>query len=321
MACQKYAKACISPKDVELYLFGFSRGAFQAMLFADIISKIGIPQHEKRCGLLVLAWAFGLSEFAARYSERREVKINYVGLVDSVRSSIFRSNPRIPSGVLCQHAVAIHEARKFFQPRLDVSIDQKWFMGVHSDVGWGYNGCKYTKTLGKIVAEWILLSAVNTNWLAFKRLPKGLFSDSFTDMTLLMEAVWWIMHDPIRDPSNLFGCLRDVHRDVNMNALHKTAQVIKEVLKTVDIFTKERRDNFFLPLRSQRFLSGVCLDDETYFHEQMKTCEPHYSEIAMIFSKYGVRLGGMDEFDALIESARGKKYQTILKNREFVHDR
>jgi len=154
----------------EVFLFGFSRGAYTARSTAGFIRK---------CGLLTRENAFRIDEaydfyrrrdvashptgaeaqkFRLKYS--REIRIKFIGVWDTVGAlGIPFGILRIFNRVLEFHdvklssyvenafqALAIDEKRKFFVPAIweqqahavDQVLEQAWFAGVHSNVGGGY---------------------------------------------------------------------------------------------------------------------------------------------------------------------------------------
>ncbi|MFJ6086278.1 DUF2235 domain-containing protein [Streptomyces sp. NPDC092369] len=162
----------------QLYLFGFSRGAFTARSLAGLIRNCGIPrpEHADRIGE---AWALYRSRanrptsvaatlFRRAYSY--ETEIRFIGVWDTVgalgipalpgprpfRWLVERFNRRwsfhdteLSSWVNgAFHALAIDEQRSAFAPTLwhqqpgafakGQELKQVWFAGVHTDIGGGY---------------------------------------------------------------------------------------------------------------------------------------------------------------------------------------
>ncbi len=152
--------------DDEVYLFGFSRGAY------TVRSLIGLIRN---CGLLKkvyadkIAYAYDMyrsrskpdvkeaREFRNKFSN--EITIKFLGVWDTVGAL------GIPLGILkrinekkysfhdtrisgivenAYHALAIDERRKPFAPTIwktkkrRKNVEQTWFVGVHSDIGGGY---------------------------------------------------------------------------------------------------------------------------------------------------------------------------------------
>jgi hypothetical protein len=154
----------------EIYLFGFSRGAYTARSLAGMI---------RCCGLVRKDQAGRISEAYDVYRQRhpdgaekpeavrfraayaREVRIKCVGVWDTVGAlgvpvgRILRRLSRKKHGFhdtqlsgridYAFHALAIDEKRYTFEPSLwtvapqaNQVVEQVWFSGAHSDVGGGY---------------------------------------------------------------------------------------------------------------------------------------------------------------------------------------
>lgn len=165
--CQNYL-----PQD-EIFLFGFSRGAFTARSLAGFIGKCGLLKRQQ-LGLVRTAWAYYRSrtpgrspqDFTLRHGGTSAEPINhaprirFVGVWDTVGAlgipdlavtsdlaAQYAFHDTSPSDVIDigRHALAIDEHRSAFVPTLwtqpvapDTDIQQVWFPGVHADVGGGY---------------------------------------------------------------------------------------------------------------------------------------------------------------------------------------
>jgi len=169
----------------ELFLFGFSRGAFTVRSLGGLINNSGIlkPPHER-----LIERAYDLyrarskrshprsaeSElFRKTYAWQDKTSIKYIGVWDTVGAL---GNPLIfgfLSGRLhrfhdaelsstvenAYHAMAVDEKRKHFAPTLwkrqddsdQQSVEQRWFIGVHSDVGGG----TAKPGLSDLALEWV----------------------------------------------------------------------------------------------------------------------------------------------------------------------
>ena len=165
--CQNYV-----PGD-EIFLFGFSRGAFTARSLAGFIGKCGLLKRN-HLGLIRTAWSYYRSRTAGRSPQAFNLRhggtaadpinhaprIKFVGVWDTVgalgvpqrvidpsSAAKYEFHDTSPSGVIeiGRHAMAIDEQRDAFVPTLwtqpippGTDIQQVWFPGVHSDVGGGY---------------------------------------------------------------------------------------------------------------------------------------------------------------------------------------
>jgi uncharacterized protein (DUF2235 family) len=151
----------------ELFLFGFSRGAYTARSVAGMIANCGLPTKDFDDALVETAFqAYRnkdqreklLSELT-QYGMDKNPQITMVGVWDTVGSlgipAIFgKVSPLIygfldtglhPNVKNAYHALAIDERRPEFPatlwtsaPAAGQTIEQVWFCGVHSDVGGGY---------------------------------------------------------------------------------------------------------------------------------------------------------------------------------------
>ncbi|WP_435061379.1 DUF2235 domain-containing protein [Amycolatopsis thermoflava] len=157
----------------ELFLFGFSRGAYTARSLAGLVRNCGIlrPEHEDRIGeAYALYRARGSKTHPRsaaaelfRRSYSRETRIRFLGVWDTVgslgiplsglrlvnlvnRRWQFHDTELSSSVEAAYHALAIDEHRPPFRPALwrpragtiGQRVEQVWFAGVHSDVGGGY---------------------------------------------------------------------------------------------------------------------------------------------------------------------------------------
>ncbi|MFE6805424.1 DUF2235 domain-containing protein [Streptomyces sp. NPDC057681] len=163
--------------DDELFLFGFSRGAFTARSLAGLVRNCGILRrdHADRVGE---AWSLyrdriekpsGAASTLFRRSYAHETQIRFIGVWDTVGSlGIPVPGPRELEPVVNRlnrrwafhdtnlsnwvqgafHALAVDEQRSAFRPTLwhqqpgaaekGQELKQVWFTGVHCDVGGGY---------------------------------------------------------------------------------------------------------------------------------------------------------------------------------------
>jgi uncharacterized protein (DUF2235 family) len=152
----------------EIFLLGFSRGAYTVRSTAGLIRKCGLL-HKIHAERFIEAYNLyrrrdltpdtpEASAFRKNYS--REVRIKFIGVWDTVGSL------GIPFGFLAFltkhryefhdvklsrivengfHAVAIDEQRRPYRPTLweieqpaEQNIEQVWFVGVHNNIGGGF---------------------------------------------------------------------------------------------------------------------------------------------------------------------------------------
>ena len=163
--------------DDELFLFGFSRGAFTARSLAGLVRNCGILRRDQAARVKE-AWALyrnriekpnGAASTIFRRSYAHETRIHFIGVWDTVGAL---GIPAVGPGWLeplvnqfnrrwtfhdtelsswvdaAFHALAIDEQRSAFKPTLwhqqpgaaeqGQKLKQVWFAGSHCDVGGGY---------------------------------------------------------------------------------------------------------------------------------------------------------------------------------------
>ncbi|MFW5972437.1 MAG: DUF2235 domain-containing protein [Bacteroidota bacterium] len=169
----------------EIFLFGFSRGAYTARSIVGFIRNSGLLRRENR---EMFPEAYELyrsranhpdeqraSTFRKEYSH--EVQVRFLGVWDTVGALgipvrglnwLTRKRYQFHDVQLSRivdhacHALAIDEQRSQFRPALwetsaaDASrVEQVWFSGVHTNVGGGYRDCG----LSDLALDWMLTRA------------------------------------------------------------------------------------------------------------------------------------------------------------------
>jgi uncharacterized protein (DUF2235 family) len=167
----------------QIFLFGFSRGAYTVRALAAMIKSCGLlrPEH---INLAEYAWSVFTDEdhtgnrtnlFAgpARIKKvfGRTVKIHFVGVWDTVSSfgwiwDLLTIPYTATNNAIyhVRHAVSIDEKRCCFQPNRfrpprGQDCKEVWFPGVHADVGGGYEEMK--SGLAKISLVWMVREAID----------------------------------------------------------------------------------------------------------------------------------------------------------------
>jgi len=185
----------------DIYLFGFSRGAYTARSLGGLIRKCGVLRSEhagryhdayrlyRRRDTASHPNAIEAQLFRKTFSH--ETRIRFMGVWDTVGAlGIPIRGLRFVNRLLRQefhdvklsstvdhayHAVAIDEKRKPFMPALweqqahamGQKMEQAWFAGVHSNIGGGYEDAG----LSDITFMWMLQKAKDTglavdeNWI------------------------------------------------------------------------------------------------------------------------------------------------------------
>ncbi len=149
----------------EIYLFGFSRGAYTVRSLAGLLNKIGILPKDHA---FYVPDAYKLYRNKAPVSETTDFRqahqcqegiVTYIGVWDTVGAlgipvGLFKSfnkkyefhDVSLADNILhAYHALAIDERRRPFSPSIwalregsPQTLEQGWFAGVHSNVGGGY---------------------------------------------------------------------------------------------------------------------------------------------------------------------------------------
>jgi uncharacterized protein (DUF2235 family) len=168
-----HAVAAGQPYTDEIFIFGFSRGAFTARALNALVGTIGILAPTDM-GSFMEAWDWyrlpkaqrDPAHLDKRFPDRiKDVPVRCVGVWDTVGSLGVPPNTLLPNWHPCARSyefqntelgahveyafqgLAIDEKRRPFEPTLWSNaapatpyqiIHQTWFCGVHSDVGGGY---------------------------------------------------------------------------------------------------------------------------------------------------------------------------------------
>lgn len=181
--CQGYAWLAqnFAPGD-ELFVFGFSRGAYTARSLVGLVRKCGVLKAPDDA-LVKQAYeiyrtrndtADGPEAMQFRAAHSHETRVKFVGVWDTVGSlgipvtglklAPFRSYYLFHDTSLSKivdyayHALAIDEYREDYAPTLwtetkpeNREVEQRWFIGAHCNVGGGYRD----DALCRVPARWL----------------------------------------------------------------------------------------------------------------------------------------------------------------------
>lgn len=169
----------------EIYLFGFSRGAYTVRSLAGMVRNCGILRREfveqyRRAIELYRSDSHPDDDVARQFRARFAVegvdgqRIKLIGVWDTVGALgiplrglrwITRRKHQFHDAELSgivehgYHALAVDERRRPFEPTLwaampkpGQTVEQTWFCGAHSDVGGGY----FQTGLSDLALEWMI---------------------------------------------------------------------------------------------------------------------------------------------------------------------
>jgi len=185
--CYQFLSYVYDPTD-QIYLFGFSRGAYTARSVAGMVAAFGVPtMNLDNMTIKEIFNAYRETDQTKKSSLKADLKVKYgllsaairmVGVWDTVGSLgipglLFRVFDQKKYGFLdtslhpgiknAFHAISIDERRAQFQPTLwtnpdgtprsnDAQLEQVWFSGVHCDVGGSYPESQ----LSDIALSWMM---------------------------------------------------------------------------------------------------------------------------------------------------------------------
>lgn len=179
--CHNYAQ------DDEIYIYGFSRGAFTSRSLVGLINRVGIVAKDDVFYLPKLFEFYqgrASDDEVSKFYESKNIKrfhpkIKLLGVFDTVGAlgiPIKRINDLATNldlidyefhdielaGIVenAYHALAIDEQRVPFAPTLwgkksaeTKEMEQRWFAGVHSNIGGGYNPDDFANVALKYIVE------------------------------------------------------------------------------------------------------------------------------------------------------------------------
>ena len=211
----------------EIYLFGFSRGAFTVRSLAGMVRKCGVLR-KNRVDEVMKAYEFYRSDHlpasdeakAFRMQKSVETRIRCIGVWDTVGSLGIPATPlryfserkyrfhdvQLSSWVdNAFHALAIDERRVPFRPAIweaqqpsegqpPQTIKQVWFAGVHSDVGGGYT----STGLSDLTLEWMIREAAGCGLGFLTEILAGLSGDPLGEIHDSMTLGYRLLGDGAR---------------------------------------------------------------------------------------------------------------------------
>lgn len=185
--CDAYAALCSKYREGDqIFLFGFSRGAYAVRSLSGLINTVGLLRHEEATQRAI-DQAFRLyefdrpPEFKARFREAHclpDVSIEMIGVWDTVKTlglpypvlsrlapmaTEFHSDiigGHVKNGF---HALALDEDRQAYRPvpwqqesGWTGHLEQVWFRGAHADIGGQVRAMPAARGLSNIPLVWML---------------------------------------------------------------------------------------------------------------------------------------------------------------------
>lgn len=260
----------------KIYLFGFSRGAFQVRSLNGLIEKIGLikgkelsaknyAKKEKRCRAImddIYDKVFSHEEIQyQRLAKIREkypdleldntVKAEVIGVWDTVSATgkVTFNNPKYHASegyakkVL--HAMALDEHRKPYQVvrfTPGVHVKEVWFPGGHADIGGGY-GTDFERGALK--------------WMISELKNEGIFNPNLNIVTNACGE----MHDEYHENSTLWEKFGEEKRKVKSNDLIHQYVVDRVICKELENPKyNEEKTGKYIPLSFLEDFDGANFD-------------------------------------------------------------
>lgn len=286
----------------EIFIFGFSRGAFTARSLAGLIAKYGVIRPGSPLGVGQLYERYKRADdktiwkLKSDYSTDSEsltieerwmlkdaipARIKMVGVWDTVgalgipyfhikgvsRSTLgfLHTGLRLPIDHAF-HAVAIDEHRASFKPTLWTvkettlatprsisSVEQRWFVGAHANVGGGY----YSDLLAQRPLQWMMKKAQSLG-LSFRY-------DMEIDQNTIEAAVVDSYRTFLRSCYRF--CVRKFDRQIGLSERVVDGVKSSTINETIDssVFDRWRGDPSYRPASIAQWASRRNVDARTIF--------------------------------------------------------
>ncbi len=218
----------------EIYIFGFSRGAYTARVLAGMLCKVGLLARGNE-EMVPFAWdmysGIDNNDEAGGFRETfgRFVEVTFIGVWDTVSSVGYLwqrhsfaytfDNPIVRK---LRHAISLDERRAYFRqntwkepPRANQDVLQVWFPGVHCDVGGGY--VEAQSGLSKTALAWIVgevggdLTFRQSAWtltVPAADSPQYAAPSATAGAHESLRGLWWLVEvlpKRTRDPANNYA--------------------------------------------------------------------------------------------------------------------
>lgn len=234
----------------EIYLFGFSRGAYTVRSLCGLINNCSIlkgvegKRVEEAFSIYKTKKHTPKSEFSKqwrqKYAVQLQTEINFIGVWDTVGAmglpfTIFGLiedkhlfyDRHIGSNIkVARHALSLDEVRNDFEPTIwdpkpGVDLKQVWFAGVHADIGGSYKPDSDGTVLADIPMTWLLKEAESfglqfESYLKSVRLnPKATKHNEFKGKYKLLGKYQRTIPDPDKIPTQVHRSVKKRYEETN----------------------------------------------------------------------------------------------------------
>lgn len=236
----------------QVYLCGFSRGAYTARSLVGLIHKCGLVEKPTAAKIdeayrLYRTKTLSVASREARsfrVRNARSIRIRFVGVFDTVgelgiplesfsgfNRALYEFHDVEISDIIDQacHAVALDEHRRAFDATLwtphkptDVRLEQRWFVGSHGDVGGGVED----RRLSDLPLRWMQEKAIEAGLVLDPKLvPRSLennhLAKPYDSYSQFLDGAFALFSDPNFRPvgQTLYG-----HEMLDDSVLRKLEQ-------------------------------------------------------------------------------------------------
>jgi hypothetical protein len=274
----------------KIYIFGFSRGAVAARALSGLISRSGLVRYDSS-PMIESAWRYFVSDpLGFNYQDIRpkvthdNVQIEFVGVWDTVyginTKKALKKSPftrlRFRDFLLDRsvrnaiHIISIDDRRKYFQPMLwdgcntAQRIEQIWMLGVHADVGGGYEKSFISTVSLLSMIDKLSQYCPDVDWDEhyIKTYLLPVLEDS--DIVINDERKGYIAFTD-------FGQTRLV--DNGLPALNQSVHPLTEAMTDKNILFKEKMCKYtpsYVMSRKDLKLAGTGFDQPSYYHMKVE---------------------------------------------------
>lgn len=238
----------------QIYLFGFSRGAYTVRALCGLINNCGILkrpdanriqqafEHYKKEGPKHAPEGAASIAFRKQHAHPSRavqfvgvwdtvgalgVPISFLGLFD--RTDEFYDTKLGRNVSIARHALAIDEQRRDFeptiwQPREGLDLKQVWFAGAHSDIGGGYAADKQGRRNSDFALRWMMREAEAAGLKLEPHLKRSLNDHVQAPIHRSRRHVFRArrpLHRPLHDPKAPTSIHRSVKRRYEIDSKYR----------------------------------------------------------------------------------------------------